>query len=270
MLRNLLPVLIKYGSTFLFVLLELICIYLIVQNNKTQRSIWLNSSNIFSGQLYERVNLAKNFVNLREENNALAIENAALRAQLLEQQFKANSQDSIIAANFDFIPALVINNSTNKLNNKITLNVGSKAGVKKGMGVVDRNGIVGIVAYVNSNYCMVVSVLNISTNISAMIAKTKTLGSLQWKGKRLDRMELMSIPQYIEAEVGDSIVTSGYSTVFPKGHMVGTIKTLKQNVNTGYSEIEVELNNNILELEHVYIVKNIIYEDLEKFQARHE
>lgn len=270
MIQNFLAILVKFGSTFLFVLLELFCLFLIVNNNSDQQAIWLNSSNIFTGSIYNQYNKFTSFISLSEENDKLAIENAALRSQLLERNWRDKNQDSLVANNFEFIPAVVINNAVKNLNNKITLNKGSNEGIKKGMGVISRNGIVGVVSHVSSEFCTVNSILNIQTNVSGIVARTKTLGDLAWEGKSPAFLNMNSIPQYVPLLIGDTITTSGFSTIFPKGHLVGSISSIDKNSRTGYFDIDVRLSNDLASIEYVYIIKNIIYETIEEFQEETE
>lgn len=266
MIQNFLAILIKFGSTFLFVLMELICFYMIISYNKTQTEIWANSSNIISGTFYEKYNNLTSFINLKEENNILALENARLMREVASKIYVENEVDSTIAANFNFIPALVINNSINKLNNRITLNKGKRDGITKGMGVMTENGVVGIVVYASERYSTVNSFLNVQTNVSALIKRTNTLGDLSWKGKNPEILAMNSVPQYVPLTVGDTIITSGYSTMFPKGQLVGVISNFKENPRTGYFDIDVKLGVDLASISQVYVIDNIIFDQIDEFE----
>ncbi len=266
MIQNFLSIIIKYGSTFLFVLMELVCFYLIISYNQTQTEIWANSSNIISGSFYEKYNNLRSFVNLREENNVLALENARLMRELASVRFEEQEVDSTIAAQFQFIPALVINNSINTLNNRITLNKGLNDGIKKGMGVITQEGIVGIVVYASDHFSTVNSLLNVQTKVSGLIKRTKTLGDLSWRGRNPEIVSMNSVPQYISVELGDSIITSGYSTMFPKGHPVGVVGNFKENPRTGYFDIDVQLAVDLASITQVYVITNTVYDEIEQFE----
>lgn len=270
MIQNFLTILIKFGTAFLFVLLEIFCFYLIVNYNKNQKDIWANSSNIIVGSFYDRYSRFTNFMNLREENEKLALENAKLRSSLLSKDFKAQFQDSVVASNFEFIPALIINNSISKLNNKITINKGTNHGVQKGMGIISSNGIVGVIVNTSNKYSTVISVLNIRTKVSGLIKRTNTLGDITWKGKDPSFLQMNSVPQYVPLLLGDTIVTSGYSTVFPKGQMVGTIDKVVENSRTGYYDIDIDVSADLASLNQVYVVKNIIFDDVKEFENTSE
>lgn len=266
MIKNILAILVNFGSTILFVLLEIVCLYMIVNNNKEQALIWTNSSNIFVGALYKRYDKFTSYLQLRLENEKLAAENASLRASLLSKNFKVNKQDSLLASNFEFIPAIIINNSVTKLNNKITLNKGTDHGVQKGMGVISSEGIIGVVVNASSKYSTVISVLNIRTKVSGLVKRTNSLGDIVWKGKNPAYVQMNSIPQYVPLIVGDSVITSGFSTVFPKGQMIGIIEKIDQNSRTGYYDVDVKLSTDLGSLSQVYIVKNIIFEKVKEFE----
>lgn len=266
MIQNFLAIFIKYGSTFLFVFLQLICFYFIVNHNKEQSEIWVNSSNLFTGSLYERYDNFTEYLNLKEENLRLAAENAELRERLLERNFKTLGIDSLLASNYEMIPAVVVNNSINKVNNTLTLNQGSEAGIARGMGVVSNDGVVGVVSHVSKHYARVNSLLSVSTNVSAIEKRTRSLGVINWDGRNSSTINMNSVPQYVPINVGDTILTSGYSTVFPKSHMIGTISQLEKNVRTGYYDIKIKLNNDLSKTEYVYIVKNRIHTEIEELE----
>ena len=270
MIQNFLTILVKYGSTFLFVLLELLCLYLSVNNNKEQSAIWSNSSSIFVGNIYKRYDKLTSFIHLSESNNELALENAGLRSQLLERNFKSNGHDSLVASNFEFIPAIIINNSIRKINNRITINKGRADGIAKGMGVISKDGIIGVISSVSEHFSTANSVLNIQSNISGLISRTRILGDLKWTGKNPSILNMNSVPQYVDVQIGDSIVTSGYSTVFPKGQMVGTVNNVDKNARTGYYEIEVKLSSDLISAEYVYVVQNIIYKKIQEIEEKSE
>lgn len=266
MIRNFLAILNNFGSAILFVLLEIICLYLIVNYNQSQSEIWANSSNLISGSIYKKYNDFTSFLSLRDEMEKLASENAELRSSLLSKDFNVRQQDSIIANNFEFIPAIIVSNSTQSLNNKITLNKGADHGIKKGMGVISKDGIVGVVLHTSSNYSTVLSVLNIRTKVSGLIKRTNTLGDVTWRGKNPSILELNSVPQYVPIMIGDTVITSGYSTVFPKGQQIGIIEKISENSRTGYFDINVSIFSDLASLSQVYIVKNIIFDEVREFE----
>lgn len=270
MIQNFLAILTKFGSAFLFVLLEIICLYLIVNYNQTQSEIWANSSNLLTGSVYERYDKFTSYLSLRDEIEKLAEENAKLRSSLLSKDFKVRQQDSLVANNFDFVPATIVSNATQNLTNKLTINRGKDHGIEKGMGVISSNGVVGVVLNTTERFSTVLSVLNIRTKVSGMVKRTNTLGDVTWKGRNPAILELNSIPQYVPVMIGDTIITSGYSTVFPKGQHIGIIDNIKENAKTGYFDIDVLMFEDLASVAQVYIVKNIIFDEVKRFEKETE
>ena len=270
MIQNILAIFLKFGNTFLFVFLQLVCLFFIVNHNEDQSAIWSNSSSLISGNLYDKYNNFIEFVNLRDENDKLAKENAELRSRLLKRNFRPLGIDSLIAATYEFIPAVVVNNSINRVNNTLTLNKGSKDGIQRGMGVISYGGVVGVVSHVGKNFCSVNSILNASTNISAIEKRTRSLGVASWNGGNSSIIKLNSVPNYVSLGIGDTILTSGFSTVFPRGHTIGIIDKMNKNIRTGYYDIDVELSNDLSNVEYVNIVKNTIIEEIEELEEKRD
>ena len=270
MIQNFLAILLKFGNTFLFVFLELICLYCIISFNTDQSAIWSNSSNIFVGSVYERYDKFTSFINLRDENNKLASQNADLMRQLAAKNGSSGEIDSLIASNFNYIPAILINNSINKLHNRITINKGSNDGVKKGMGIISSDGVIGIVVFATKKYSVVNSLLNTETKVSGLVKRTSTLGDLTWNGKNPRILAMNSVPQYVPIVEGDTIISSGFSTIFPRGQIIGFVDDIKDNTRTGYFDIEVKLRVDFASIKQVYVIKNIIYEDIQEFEKESE
>ncbi|NJK85384.1 MAG: rod shape-determining protein MreC [Bacteroidales bacterium] len=140
-----------------------------------------------------------------------------------------------------FIHARVINNSTDKQYNYITLNRGNKDGIEKEMAVVCSDGIVGVVKEVSENFSSVISLLNLNIKINAKIKKSGYFGPLQWTGTGYRKAVLSDIPHHVKITLGDTIVTSGFSAMIPEGYMIGVISDFKLK-GGNYYEIEVDLS----------------------------
>jgi len=265
-MRNLILLFVKYGNIFLFIFLEIICLSLVARYNVSQNEIFVNSSNIFSGKLYGGVNNLRQYFNLSAVSDSLANENARLRKLLYNTEVgEITRRDSLLSQDstlqYSYITAKVINNSINLNNNKITIDKGGLAGIQKRMGVIDANGVVGIVKEVNDNFAVVLSILHRSVRISAAIKNKGYFGSIQWNGNDPTRLDLVDVSRHANIAMGDTIVTSGYSTKFPPNITLGVIDTfwLKQG-NDSYA-IEVKLNNDISKLQYVYIIDNLLAEE---------
>ncbi|GLR16596.1 rod shape-determining protein MreC [Portibacter lacus] len=258
-MQNLLLLFARVGNLILFIVLEILCIYLIVNYNQEQKGIYINSSNIMSASMLKRYNSFTEYLKLGDKNDRLAEENSKLLEELINLksviQLPEEKVDSI--RRFRLMPAAVINNSINQKNNKITINKGADQGIKKGQGVINNEGIVGIISDVSSNYATAISLLNLQTNISVKLKRTKEIGELQWDGRSVKRLTMNAVPPHVEVLQGDSVITSGYSTIFPGDLFVGVVEDVKQDKRNGFLSLEVLLNNDISRLDYVYVIENL-------------
>lgn len=243
-MRNLLNFLLKYNYWFLFLLLEVASFVLLFRFNRYQQSVFFTSANVVAGGVYELSGNVTSYFYLKSINEELLDKNMRLERQLslLRQSLKDYQVDSTtvdgagvaLRTNYRLIKAHVINNSINQADNYITLDKGSNVGVHSEMGVVDGRGIVGIVYKTSPSYAVVLSVLNSKSNISCKIVGSDYFGYLKWDGKDSRYGYLKDLPRHAEFNLGDTVVTSGYSTVFPEGVMVGTIDDMSDS-NDGLS-----------------------------------
>ena len=275
---NLLSFVARFHAFFLFLGLELLCLLLIVRYNPFQRASILNSSNSIAGEVYERANNGREYMSLKEVNDSLLRENARLKSQVvnLEQSVEDNVelwiqeqeycldtsqlayfQDFETNVDYQFIGAKVISNSTLKPNNFITINKGRKDGVRKEMGVIGRNGIIGVVKDVSNNFATVVSLLHKSMRISAKIDRNNFIGSLRWDGKDPRYAILNDIPKHANISTGDTIVTSGFSAFFPPNIFVGVAENYFLAEGSNFFDIKVRLSTNFSSLKYIYVVDYI-------------
>jgi rod shape-determining protein MreC len=274
-MRNLLYFFIKNNAFFVFMLLEIISFYMIVNNNEKQNQVFVSSANSFSGSFFERFDKITRYWNLGEVNEELARDNKRLLEQLPNAQFDETIdtvfiKDTLYQQQYEYIPALVVNNSVNRYNNYLTLNRGKSHGVTPNSGVISGSGIVGIVQKTSSSYTSVISVLHRSTKISAKLKQNDYFGSLTWKGDNSEQMNLEAIPKHAEVEVGDTIVTSGYSTMFPKGIMIGIVETADLVNGSNFYDIRVKLSCDMNNISHVFVVNNLMREEQETLEAATE
>lgn len=257
---NLILLLFKYGHHVLFLVLELICIYLIVNYNNGQREIFVNSTNIFTTSVNKRVDKFEMYSKLGKVNDSLQVQNAALIQQYINEglNLKLSKLDSIVVndAQYNVIPVGISNSTLNLKNNNITLNAGKNKGLKKDMGIIDSKGIVGIIKRTSEHYSYVLSLLNSQTNISCTIKRNSAHGGLVWPGNDHKIMELIDIPKHVDVIEGDTIITSGYSTIFPKGILVGTVESFRLIPGSNSYTILVKLFNNPSTIDVVYAIKN--------------
>jgi rod shape-determining protein MreC len=258
-MRNILIFLSKYNSLFVFIILEIISLNLIVNYNNRQKEIFLYSSNLFSAYVLKEYNNYLEYINLANINKKLKEDNALLIENYFNRKYKEiplyNNADSI-ADIYSVIPASICNKSIDKRNNRITIDRGSAAGIGKGMGVLDAKGIVGVVNIVNKNYSSVIPLNNTISRTSVMVKNKEYFGILKWDPYDYRKSTLTTIPKHADIAIGDSIITSGFSTIYPKGIFVGKVEKIKVEQGSSYLTIIVKLVNDLALVQNVYIINN--------------
>lgn len=262
-MRNLLLLLVKYSSTILFILLEVLCFYIIISFNTSQGEIWKHSTNLLSGNINERVQNTSNYFALEAINDSLLTENAKLLESIInyrvfskENEFQDFEDLDSTLVEYNFIPARITNKTFNKRNNYITLNKGSLDSIKVGMGVISSNGIVGIVKDVSDRYSLVMTILHSQSRISAAIKSNDYHGTLIWDDMDPLKIKLRDLPKHAEVSIGDTIITSGFSTVFPYGIEIGKVQDFFAESNVDALELDVVLFNDIPAITHAYIISS--------------
>ena len=249
----------RNSTRLLFLLLLITSLTLTIQSHSYHRSTVVNSTNVLTGSVYEKVSEVNTYFSLREQNNKLAQENASLRKILFNQKDSVSTLKKDSVKGYDKIEVIqsrVINNSYNVSENYLTINSGSLQGIKPDMGVINSQGIVGIVEKTSSRYSTILSVLNIKSKINAKVKKSNHFGSLIWNAKNAGYVQLVEIPRLASVKKGDTIVTGGRSTIFPENIPVGIIDKIYTDTETNYYTINVRLFNDMTNLNHVYIISN--------------
>ena len=261
-MQNFIALIVKYGIHILFISLEIICFYLIISNNASQKSIWQNSTSLFADYLERRVDKVNNYIHLEEANDSLIAENASLLQRLIKADLIEELAEDSLSNQYELIPSYVCNNTIHLRNNYLTLCKGENDGIEMDMGVISSTGIIGIVKEVNPHYARVISILHSQSKISCALKKSGAFGSLIWSGYLSQEMNLTSIPKHIDLRRGDTVVTSGYSTIFPKNIPVGTVSDFSVDRGSSNYNIEVKLLNDPIKTKTVYAIKN----NLKEFQ----
>ncbi|MCX6295443.1 MAG: rod shape-determining protein MreC [Bacteroidetes bacterium] len=274
-MRNLAVFIAKNYFFFLFLFLETFCIYLIVQNNRFQRASFINSSNQVSATVLSTSANIQQYFYLKSENERLAKENADLHSHdqlafsiLINDTY--TSGDTTYRKKYVYTSAKVVNNSTNLRNNFITLDKGSKQGIKKNMAVISSSGVVGHTQNVSENFCTVMSLLNSKTTISAKLKKDGSFGPLNWDGENFAYASLNDIPTHVKLLKGDSVVTSQNSTMFPENIMIGTVDSYYMESSKPFYTVKVLLSTDFKKLTHVYIIENKLREEQEALEIKTE
>lgn len=250
---------IKNSNRLLFLLLLGISLLLTIQSHSFHRSKIISSANFLSGGVYEKVNNLNEYLNLKTQNEALALENAKLKSLLFNRKDTTviKKLDSIKGVNpDDIVVSKVIHNSYSVHENYLTLNSGESQGVKPDMGVINSLGIVGIIENTSPNYSTVISILNKKSRINAKIKKSNHFGSLIWDGKSTGFVQLIDVPRLAAIRKGDTIVTGGQSVIFPENIGIGTIENIYIEEKNNYYTINIKLFNDMTNLGHVYIIKS--------------
>jgi rod shape-determining protein MreC len=278
-MRNLLTFLFRYRGILVFVLLEIVSLTLLIRNNAYQRAAFYNSSNAYVGRVLELRTQIYDYFRLVDVNRALVAENAQLRRQLYRSDLADRLVDSLTtpgdtirtrlrpdtlllglqplltrSSDYPLIPARVINQTLRRVDNYLTLNVGTLQGVQPGMGVLTAAGVVGRVRQVSEHYATVTSVLHSKTNLSARLQRDGTFGTIKWLGEDPTQALLDYIPRQNKLVRGDTVVTSGYNAVFPAGVMIGTVAGFVQEPDKNFWTVRVKLAVDFSKLTYVYVV----------------
>lgn len=238
-MRNLLNFLLKHDHWLLFIFLEVVSFTLLFRFNNYQGSVFFTSANYVTGAVCEMAGNVTSYFGLRRVNRDLMMRNVQLEleAQRLKSLLYHYEKDSTQVAlvnryledTYSVIPARVVNNSIVRTDNYLTIDKGEADSVYAEMGVVCGTGVVGIVYQASAHYAVVLSVLNSKSSISCKIKRTDYFGVLKWEGGSSQYAYLRDIPRHSEFSLGDTVVTSGHSAVFPEGISVGTVDDMSDS-----------------------------------------
>ena len=277
-MHNLIEFLQKYHHWFVFLLLEVVSLVLLFQFNSYQGSVWFTTANTVSGKVYEASSAIEHFFSLTKVNEQLTQRNIFLERQVeqLSSRLEKATGDSTIADatirnslnNCRIIPAHIISNSINKPDNFITLDKGTADGIHPDMGVICGTGVVGIVYQATQNYSIVIPVLSSQSNISCKIDKRGYFGYLHWTGGSSRYAYVDDIPRHAHFRLYDKIVTSGYSSVFPPGIMVGKVIHVYNSPDGLSYRLMVELATDFGNLRNVCVIDDkVMKERIEVMRA---
>ena len=271
-MNNLLNFFVKHSAWFIFAIYVILSLVLLFKDNPYQQSVYLTSANSVSAVVYKALNSVSSYFHLRDINQSLQERNAMLETELIELRKQIDemallSPDSLnqpaLKQQYTFLMAQVISNSIAQPNNYITINRGSYDGVKPEMGVIDQNGVVGIVNVVGPHASRVISLLNPHMRLSCKLKNSGFFGSLVWDGKSPQLAVLEELPKHITFNKGDTIVTSGYSAVFPEGIIVGTIEGLARDMSDSFVSLRIKLTTNFSQLSSVRVITNSMKDQID-------
>jgi len=292
-MRNLFAFIYQFRGFLVFLLLEIVCGFLIVQNNNYQGAAFYNSANAYAGRVLEFQKEVSDYFRLVEVNRALVNENRQLQESLTNimvsdrldsipsmpdstYRVKPDSltlaqqrlDTTVIVREFRFIPGKVIKSDVRRIDNHLLLNVGSNQGVAPGMGVVSGNGVIGRVKSTSRNYATVYSLLHSKMAVAAKIKRNNTNGTIRWDGENYLVANLDYIPRHIQVHKGDTVVTSGYNAIFPEGVMIGRIISVATESDKSFYNIRVRLSVDFNNLTYVYVIKDLNKPELDSLQIK--
>ena len=271
-MRSLINFLLRIHFLLLFILIEVFSISLLINKNNFHKARFVNLTRQVTGNFYTKTTKLKQYLSLAEENHRLAEENNRL-LNIIESTYKSDEiffrsvNDTILNQRYMYTSAHIINNSINKKHNFLTLNKGNQQGLRPEMAVVSDGSIVGIIKGVSKNYSTVMSLLNLDLRISSKIKKNGYFGSLNWDGKGYQTAILNEIPLHADIQVGDTIITSGFSSIFPEGIIIGFISDFEEKSGSFY-EIEVKLSTDFKTLGNVNVIGNLL--QIEKLELENQ
>ena len=265
-MHNLTEFLAKHNHWFVFLVLEVVSMVLLFRYNSYQGSVWFSSANAVTGKVYEWDSAVESYFSLSGVNSQLTQRNAFLEQQvrMLDDSIArlTRSQEAAVTRlssmvpfqGCRLIPAKVVANMVNRYDNLITIDKGSSDGVKRDMGVVCGMGVVGIVYLVSEHYSIVIPALNSHSNISCTIQRRGYFGYLRWRGGSSQLAYLEDVPRHAHFKLGDNVVTSGYSSVFPPGVMVGKVLHVFNSADGLSYRVQVKLSTDFARLRDVCLV----------------
>ena len=262
----------RYRAFFTFLILEVLCAWMMFVNNQYQSAAFFNSSNRVAANMMGFTYNVRQYFSLREINVELARENALLKTKLEQRtqslfSMEARVQtDPAIINRFEYISAKVISNSTKNFKNHITINQGKNAGIEPGMAVISSTGAIGKVKSVSDHYAVVISLLNSDEHVSSVIKRTGNFGTIQWDGTNPRYVNLEYIARHVKPLVGDSVVTSGYNAVFPEGILVGRISEVNLSEESAWYDLKVELAQDFSKLSFVEIVRSNMRNEIDSLK----
>ncbi len=270
-MNNLLNFFVKHSAWFIFTVYVILSLVLLFKDNPFQQSVYLTSANRVCAAVYKAFNGVTSYFHLHDINESLQQRNAALEMEVIElreqlsdlQLLNPDTLRQPALQQYTFVMAHVISNSISQPNNYITIDRGHIDGISPEMGVIDQNGVVGIVNVVGPHAARVISLLNPHMRLSCKLRNSGFYGSLVWDGKSPQFAVLEELPKHMTYHKGDTIVTSGYSAVFPEGIIVGTVEGLARDMSDSFVSLRIRLTTNFSQLSNVRVITNSMKEQID-------
>jgi len=259
-MQRLLDFLYQQREIGIFLGLEIISVWLLINYNNRYSASFFNSSNEVSASITQTSENVSNYFELTEINEQLMLENERLLQEIKMLRTEADSYLDTVDQ-FQVIGAKVINNTFNRSTNFLTIAAGKKDSIQSGMGVISTFGVVGQVKSVSENFATIYSLLHPNLLVSSKVSRTETKCTVQWDQQDYAHASLRYVPRHIELEVGDTIVTSGFNSVFPGDILIGVISELELEDHMTFYDAKIKLATDFTSLYQVFVIKDLLKEE---------
>lgn len=265
-MRNLIQFILRFKDFFLFLALQVLAFYFLFSSNSYHSAVYTTSSNQFIAGLYDYRNNFSEYIRLKENNRKIAEENALLLTRQRSSYRRVDQDyvlvdDTLMMLQYRYVPSKVINSSSNKQKNYLTLNRGLVDGIAPNQAVVTERGVVGIVRNASRHFATVIPIINVSFELSAETKKDHHFGLVKWNGRNPRKASVVDMAKHAQIAIGDTIVTRGSSAIFPPGIPIGVISEINDIPGSNFHEIEIDLVTSYNNLNHVYAVQNILQQE---------
>ncbi len=274
-MQNLIDFIVKYKYWFAFFLMEAFSLAMLFRFNSYQGSVFFTTANSMVGGLYSTVDGITSYVQLGAVNEQLEADNEALRAELgeMRQALLAKRIDTLQFAGFRNgryrpVGGLVVNATTNRSKNLLTINKGTADGVRPEMGVICSRGVVGIVYLTSAHYSVVMPLINMSSRVSCQLKTHKSFGTVEWKFGDSEHAYMTGVPLHVKVSVNELVETSGFSDIFPSGIPVGRVESVETSEDGLSQSIKVRLSVDYTSVRNVSVITN--YDHAEKRVLEYE
>jgi rod shape-determining protein MreC len=281
--RNIFLFVRRYSTFLFFLLLQGFCIYLIVHYNTYHNAVFSNTANQFTGKINEQYNKVEDYLHLKKTNDSLIKANEQLYNKLRSDfQLPDTASKTVLDTikvdsltqyrRYTYMQAAVIENSVNTQSNFIVIGRGKAQQLKEGMGLVDiNNATVGIITAVTDDYAVAMSLLHKDSHIDGKLLKSGETGTISWDGAAPNIVSINRIPKSAKVVKGDTIITSGNSTYFPRGMIIGYVMEVLPEKSSNNYAIKIKTAADFYSLQYVFAIDNKQQEAIDQLleKAKH-
>lgn len=265
-MRNILRLIQRYYVFLLFLTLQGFALYVFFNNNRYPKAEFISHSRDWVGSVYSTRTQLKEYLMLGEINDRLSLENALLRSRLPENVMRVDTSvnqmvDTLNFQRYMYRSAKVENVTLNRERNYIMIDRGEMGGIEAEMGVISNGSIVGIVSSVSKHFAVVMPVLHSKFQASVRMKGSGDFGLLVWPGGNPEIANVKEIPKHVKVAVGDTVITSGYSSHFPAGMIVGYVESLDDRAEENFHRINIRLSTDFRRLEYVQVVNDLLKDE---------